>query len=65
MMVKGPFRELIPVTAQVNIRLPEGIKASRIKLLISDKEVPYDHQKNIVVVTIPEIPDHEIIGIDL
>ena len=35
MMMKGPIRELIPVSAQkVRIRLPEGFKAKKVHYLV-------------------------------
>jgi hypothetical protein len=40
MMMKGPFRELIPVGEQrVVVRFPGGKKARRVKLLVSGREV--------------------------
>src|SRR5207249_4946382 len=38
MMMKGPFREFIPVPEQkLTIRLPEGQNAKKVHLLVSDK----------------------------
>jgi hypothetical protein len=65
MMMKGPFRELIPVSAQVCIKIPSGMKASGVHLLVSGGNPKSELKENKVVVTIPQIYDHEIIGIDL
>jgi hypothetical protein len=62
--MKGPFRELLPVSAQVNIKIPGGAKPERVHLLVSEKKVPVDFLENRVLLTIPQILDHEIVGID-
>ncbi|MBG0858986.1 MAG: beta-galactosidase trimerization domain-containing protein [Bacteroidales bacterium] len=66
MMVKGPFRELIPVSARVSIKIPPGdMKADTVQLLISGKKVPAEILNDRVFLTVPQIFDHEIIGIDI
>jgi hypothetical protein len=65
MMMKGPFRELIPVTAEVSIKIPDGSKASGVHLLISEEEPSFEIRDGRVLLIIPRINDHEIIGIDL
>ena len=65
MMMKGPFRELIPVTAQVSIKIPQGKKADGVHLLISGEKPSFEIQNDKVMLTVPQILDHEIIGIDL
>lgn len=65
MMMKGPFRELIPVTAQVSIKLPRGTKIDDIHLLVSEKKPSFRIDEDNVILTVQQIPDHEIIGIDL
>ena len=65
MMMKGPFREFIPVSAQVEINIPPNVTPVKVKLLISGKEANVEIKKNKLSLTIPEITDHEIIGIDL
>ena len=64
MMMKGPFRELIPVSAQVKIKMPTDITPVKVKFLISGKETNVKPEKDILSLTIPEITDHEIVGID-
>lgn len=65
MMMKGPFRELIPVSAQVKIKIPSDIMPVKVKLLVSGKEPNVKIDKDIISLTVTEIADHEIIGIDL
>jgi hypothetical protein len=65
MMMKGPFREFIPVGAEVSIRIPDKTKVIAVKLLVSGKEVTWEIKEKKVELRIPQIIDHEIIGLDL
>ena len=66
MMMKGPFREIVPVGAQrVRLRLPEGQKAKRIQLLVGGKEPRTSTTGQSVEITVPSISVHEVIAIDL
>ena len=66
MMMKGPFRELIPVGEQeVVVRLPEGRKARRVQLLVAGREVHGEQDGSPPEVTVPSILDHEVVAIDL
>jgi hypothetical protein len=65
MMMKGPFRELIPVSAEVSIRIPKGTKVKAVKLLVSDEQPEFKVEGDIIKTHVPRIMDHEIIGIDL
>ena len=66
MMMKGPIRELIPSAGQkVQIRLPIGARAKKVRLLAAGK-VPQAHQSGSeLTVTVPSILDHEVVAIDL
>ncbi|MHB8524212.1 MAG: alpha-amylase family protein [Limisphaerales bacterium] len=65
MMMKGPFRELIPVGAQtVRIRLPEGKRASKVHLLAADNTPHVERAGQHLTLTVPSVLDHEIIAID-
>lgn len=64
MMMKGPFRELIPVSAQVKIKIPPDVTPAKVKLLVSGKEIYVKSEKKYLSLTIPEIADHEIVGVD-
>jgi Hypothetical glycosyl hydrolase 6/Beta-galactosidase trimerisation domain len=66
MMMKGPFREVIPVGEQwVRVRLPEGRKAKRVQLLVSGKEPRTREAGDSIEVTVPYIGVHEVVAIDL
>ena len=66
MMMKGPFRELIPVGEQtVSIQLPEGRHVSRVHLLAADKKPHYTQRGRELHVVVPSIMDHEIVAVDL
>ncbi|UFH52082.1 alpha-amylase family protein [Spirosoma sp. KNUC1025] len=65
MMMKGPFRELIPVEAQVAINVPTGMNVTSVKLLMSDQKPKFERKGRKLTVSIPRILDHEIIALDL
>src|SRR5437867_2184268 len=47
MMMKGPFRELLPVSEQrVRVRLPDGMKARKIQLLMSGQSPRVEDRKS-------------------
>jgi hypothetical protein len=66
MMMKGPFRELIPVGPQeVVVAMPEGATARRVRLLVADRRVEARHEGSRIRLTVPSILDHEVVAIDL
>jgi hypothetical protein len=66
MMMKGPYRELIPVGEQtVRLRLPKGKKAKKIQLLRSQQTSHAKEADGYLTITVPTILDHEVIAIDL
>jgi hypothetical protein len=66
MLMKGPFRELIPVGEQrVTIRLSAGEKARRVQLLVAGQEVPVKQDGSRLSVTVPSVRDLEIVAVDL
>jgi len=65
MMLKGPFRELIPVAAQVAVRVPAGTTVTGVKLLMSGQIPAFTRQNNQILVTVPNVLDHEIVALDL
>lgn len=65
MMMKGPFRELIPVEATVVIQVPKGAKVTDVKLLMSEQKPKFDMKGGKVTVFVPKILDHEIVALDL
>ena len=65
MMMKGPVREPIAVGPHVvRVRLP-GMKASRVRLLVSGTTVVPRRSGDWLEVTVPRILEHEVVAIDL
>jgi hypothetical protein len=65
MMMKGPFRELLPVKAVATINIPQGANIKRVRLLMSGAIPAIESKEGQVTVEVPEIMDHEIVAIDL
>ena len=65
MMMRGLFRELLPVGVQdVRVRLPEGTRAGWVWLLMAWKTPCVVEEEGVSVVTVPEVVDFEVIAID-
>jgi len=66
MMMKGPFRDLIPLGEQrVRVRLPEGKRARKVRLLAAGTEPSAEESGGYLSLAVPSILDHEIVAIDL
>ena len=66
MMMKGPFRELIPVGPQrVQVRVPGASKPRKVQLLASGKSLHVERKGQLVTLTVPSILDHEVVAIDM
>ena len=66
MMMKGPFREFIPVGEQkVQVRIPRNTKIEKVRLLVSAKIPNYKIKDGIVSLTVPSILDHEVVALQL
>jgi len=66
MMMKGPFRELIPVDEQVvTIQIPNGSFVRSVKLLVSGKIPEFEFTKGLLKLKVESILDHEVIAVDL
>ncbi len=66
MMMKGPLRELIPVGEQhVRVRLPEGKKAQKVRLLVGGEEPEVKEDGSHLEVTVPSVLAHEVVAVDL
>ncbi|MBE3144488.1 MAG: beta-galactosidase trimerization domain-containing protein, partial [Planctomycetes bacterium] len=57
MMMKGPFRELIPVAAQVSIKIPQGSIANGVSLLVSGQKPDFKNNEGKITLTVPQIYD--------
>lgn len=64
MMMKGPFRELIPVDADVIIRIPVNSEVKGVKLLVRDERPQFTTKGDQIILSVPHIPDHEIVALD-
>jgi hypothetical protein len=66
MMMKGPVRELIPVSEQqVRLRLPDGARANRVHLLAADRKPQFTQRGQELHVIVSSILDHEVVAVDL
>lgn len=66
MMLKGPFREILPVGPQrVRVRLPEGAKALGVRFLVGETRARWRQSGAWVETTTPAIGLHEVVAIDL
>lgn len=65
MMMKGPVREIIPLSAQsVRVKLPKGQKATKVQFLVSGGNPKYNLSGDSLEVEVPSIGLHEVIAID-
>jgi len=64
-MMKGPFKEFIPVPAQVKINIPPDVKVKNVRLLFSNESPEIKVDGNDIALKVNQVLDHEIIGIDL
>jgi hypothetical protein len=66
MMMKGPFREILPVGPQkVRVQIPEGAKARAVRFLVSEAKAQWRQNGAWVETTTPPIALHEVVAIDL
>jgi type 1 glutamine amidotransferase len=66
MMMKGAFREILPIGPQkVRVQLPEGVKARDVKFLVSERKAQWRQSGAWVETTTPPIGLHEVVAIDL
>jgi len=64
MMMKGPFRDIFPVDAKIDILIPENKIVKGVRLLFSNREPAFEIKANKISLQVPEISDHEIVAID-
>jgi hypothetical protein len=66
MMMKGPYRETIPVgPLGVRLRLPEGRRAKGVRLLVAGNKAAWKAEGAWVTLTLPRIGLHEVVAVDL
>ena len=65
MMMKGPIREIIPLTGQeVSIRIPEGRHIGRVSLLVSGSKPQVRRDGGVLHVKLSQVDLHELIALD-
>jgi hypothetical protein len=65
MMLKGPFREFVPIgPLTVRIRLEAGRKPRGVKLLVAGGVPNGEERGGGLSVTIPVVRDHEVVAVD-
>jgi hypothetical protein len=65
MMMKGPFRELIPVDLKVSIQVPDGIKVKGVKLLVKGQNTEFEVINGKITLEVPQVSDHEIVAVEM
>jgi hypothetical protein len=65
MMMKGPFRELIPVDAEVSIKIPENSEVKAVRLLARNQNPKFVTIEGRIKLSVPQISDYEIVALDL
>jgi hypothetical protein len=66
MMLKGPFREILPLDSQqVSVAIPSGATVTGVRLLASEQTPAYEVTQGRLRLAVPRILDHEIVAIDL
>jgi hypothetical protein len=65
MMMKGPVREVIPLSRQtVRVRVPEGRRVTKARLLVTGSDIPYREEGGSVAIEVPAINVHEVVALD-
>lgn len=66
MMMKGPYREVIPVGPQrVRMRLPEASRVREVRLLVAGGAPAWKQQGGWLELTVPSIGIHEVVAAEL
>nr|HMN63302.1 hypothetical protein [Anaerolinea sp.] len=66
LLMKGPLREFLPIGAQhIRFRLPAGLRARGVHLLVKREPVEWTEQAGELRFTVPSILDHEVVAIDI
>ncbi len=65
MMMKGPIREIIPITAQqVSVQIPAGRRVKQVQLLVAGTKPNYTNKEGLLQLEVPSIALHEVVAID-
>jgi hypothetical protein len=64
MMMKGPFRELMPVgPLEVRVRVPGGRSSRGVRLLVAGQDAKAEQAGETLTVAVPSVLDHEVVAI--
>ena len=65
MMLKGPVREIIPISRQkISLRIPAGRRVIRVRLLVAARDIPYRAERDTIFLETPPIGLHEVVALD-
>jgi hypothetical protein len=65
MMMKGPVREIIPLSKQkVRVQVPAGRRVSKAQLLVAKTEIPLQESNGFLQLEVPTIDLHEVVAFD-
>jgi hypothetical protein len=65
MMMKGPVREIVPISGQkISLRIPAGRRVGRVHLLVAARDVPYRSEGDRIFLETPAIGLHEVVAVD-
>ena len=65
MMMKGPIREIIPITAQqVSVQIPAGRRVKQVQLLVAGTKPNYTNKEGLLQLEVPSIALHEVVAVD-
>ena len=66
MMMKGPVREIIPISSQrLRIQVPDGRRVRRVRFLVAGKDAQYRTEQKTIILETPPIGVHEVVALDL
>jgi hypothetical protein len=65
MMMKGPLREVIALSAQkVSVRIPAGRRVTKVRLLVAGTDIQHHEHSGTVALEVPSIDVHEVVALD-
>jgi len=65
MMMKGPLREVIPLSNQVvRVRVPDGRRVAKARLLVAGTDVQHREENGAIVIEVATIDIHEVVALD-
>jgi len=66
MMMKGPIREIVPIPRQqLRISIPDGHTVTAAHLLVANRQVPFNNEREAISLEVPSIGIHEVVALDL